>query len=277
MFLARDLHNERPVALKVLRPELAAGIAIERFRHEITITANLQHPHILPVHDSGEANGTLFFVMPFVEGESLRDRLNRDGRIAPAEGVRLATEIADALAYAHARGIGHRDIKPENILLASGHAIVADFGLARALDLESPARYQTMPGTVAGTLAYLSPEQVSGQRADARSDQYSLAYLLYELLAGEPAFSGPGVQELMAQRLAADPPPIRTRCPDVPAHVGDAIMRGLARDPAGASPTLARSPARSGAPRRREQRWAQTGCCVSRDVDLWSLVRSRSP
>ncbi|MGH7467357.1 MAG: protein kinase domain-containing protein, partial [Longimicrobiales bacterium] len=187
---------------------------------------------ILPVHDSGETGGTLFFVMPFVEGESLRERLEREGRIAPDEAVRLVTEIADALAYAHARGIVHRDIKPENVLIASGHAVVADFGLARALGQDTGRRQQTIPGTVVGTFAYLSPEQVSGGQADARSDQYSLAYLLYELLAGEPAYSAPSMQELMAQRLTADPPSIRALHPDVPAPVDQAIRRALSRDPA---------------------------------------------
>ena len=230
--LARDLRTQRLVALKVLKPELAAGIAVDRFRHEITVTANLQHPHILPVHDSGEMHGTLYFVMPFVDGESLRDRLAREGPLPVAEGVRLALEIADALAYAHARGIVHRDIKPENILLTSGHAVVADFGLARALEGDAAEPRRTSPGTVVGTLAYLSPEQVTGSDADARSDQYSLAYLLYEMLAGAPPFPGPGLHELMAQRVAGSPAAIRARRPDVPEPLDDAIGRALSPDPA---------------------------------------------
>jgi DNA-binding SARP family transcriptional activator len=231
VFVARDLRNDRPVAVKVLRRELAAGIAVERFRQEITVGANLQHPHILPVLDSGEANGTLFFVMPHVEEASLREQLERAGRIPVEEGVRLATEIASALSYAHGRGIAHRDIKPENVLLSSGHAIVADFGMARVLDARAD-RQLTRPGSVEGSVAYLSPEQLNGQRGDALSDQYSLAYLLYEILGGEPPFKGKDIHELMAQRLRTEPAPIRSKHPDTPAHVDAAIMRALARDPA---------------------------------------------
>jgi serine/threonine-protein kinase len=231
VYLARDLRNERRVALKVLRREAAVGVAVERFRSEITITANLHHPHILAIHDSGEVDGTLYFVMPFVEGESLRDRLDREGALPHAEGVRLATEIADALAYAHARGIVHRDIKPENILISGSHALVADFGLARALQGNLAARRHTAPGMIAGTPAYLSPEQVSGGEADTRSDQYGLAYLLFEMLAGAPPFSAPTQRDLMLLRLMGPAPSLRSRRPDVPEHIDAVVARALSRIP----------------------------------------------
>src|SRR3982751_1533056 len=234
VFLARDLPNGRPVALKILRPELAAGVAVARFRQEITVTANLQHPHILPVHDSGEANDTLYFVMPYADGESLRDRLERaPARQLPVnEAIRIAVEIAEALSYAHARGIVHRDVKPENVMLTSGHAIVCDFGLARALG-DWTQRRRTQPGVVVGTPAYLSPERASkGDEGDARSDQYSLAYLLYESLAGEPPFASLDMLASMRARMESAPRSVRDLRPEVPAHVDKALSRALSRDPA---------------------------------------------
>src|SRR5256885_3578517 len=183
VFLATDVKHQRPVAIKVLRPELAAAVGHERFLREIEIAAKLQHPHILPVYDSGQADGMLYYVMPFVEGESLRDRLSRGGPLPHAEAARIAREVADALAYAHRQGIIHRDIKPGNILLSGGHAVVADFGVARAIDL---AGVQHLTGTgmgTPGTPAYMSPEQLIGDgQLDGRSDIYGLGCVLYEML-----------------------------------------------------------------------------------------------
>ena len=230
VYLARDVRNARPVALKMLRPALAAGLGVDRFRQEITVTANLQHPHILPVLESGEADGTLYFVMPFVEGESLRERLVRERQLPVTEAIRLAQEVAGALAYAHARGIIHRDVKPENIMVTSGHAVVADFGLALALGGVATGRRRTDPGIVLGTLAYLSPEQASGTRsADARSDQYSLAYVLYEMLAGKPPFDQSHIASDATEEV--QPPSIRAARPEVPDAVERVILRALSRDP----------------------------------------------
>src|SRR4051812_34839804 len=184
--LARDLRHHRRVAIKVLREELAAAIGAERFLEEIRVTASLQHPHILPLFDSGSAEGLLWYVMPFAEGETLRARLAREGRLPVAEAVRLAREVADALDHAHARGVVHRDVKPENVLLLGGHALVADFGIALALEHAGGERL-TRTGLTLGTPQYMAPEQAAGERAlDARVDVYALGAVLYEMLAGAP-------------------------------------------------------------------------------------------
>ncbi|MDH3571239.1 MAG: serine/threonine protein kinase, partial [Gemmatimonadota bacterium] len=206
VYLAEDVKHHRPVALKVLRPELAAALGPERFLREIEIAANLHHPHILPLYDSGEAEGFLYYVMPYVEGESLRDRLEREKQLAIDDALQVAREVADALSYAHAHGVIHRDIKPENILLESGHAVVADFGIARAVDAAGGARL-TETGIAIGTPAYMSPEQAGGEKdLDGRSDLYSLGCVLYEMLAGQPPFTGPTVESLVHQHLSAEPP-----------------------------------------------------------------------
>ena len=190
VYLAEDIRHDRRVALKVLRPELAAVIGAERFLAEIKLTANLQHPHILPLFDSGEADSFLFYVMPFVEGESLRDRLNREKQLPVDEAIRLAAEVASALDYAHRHGVVHRDIKPENILLHDGRALVADFGIALAASKASGAR-MTETGMSLGTPHYMSPEQAMGEREiTARSDVYALGAVLYEMLTGDPPFTG---------------------------------------------------------------------------------------
>ena len=206
VYLAQDVRHGRPVALKLLHPELAAAIGAERFLREIQVVARLRHPHIVPLYDSGEAAGQLYYVMPYVKGETVRQRIVRTGRFAPDEAVRLVREIADALEYAHAEGVVHRDIKPDNIMLDERHAIVMDFGIARALtdDRDLPL---TGTGLLVGTPAYMSPEQVSGEmNIDGRSDIYSLGCVLFEMLAGKPPFSGPSAHAVMARRFASPTP-----------------------------------------------------------------------
>jgi serine/threonine-protein kinase len=195
VYLAEDLRHHRKVALKVLRPELAAVIGADRFLHEITTTANLQHPHILGLHDSGQVDGTVFYVMPFVAGESLRERLTREKQLPVDTAVRIAREIASALDYAHRQGVIHRDIKPENILLHDGSALVADFGIALAASAGGSTR-MTETGMSLGTPSYMSPEQAMGERVlDARTDVYALGCVLYEMLSGEPPFHCQGAGE----------------------------------------------------------------------------------
>ena len=235
VFLAEDLRHRRRVALKVLRPELAAEVGPGRFLREIETAARLTHPHILPIHDSGEAGGFLYYVMPYVEGESLRGRLARERQLPLDDALRIAREVADALSYAHSRGVVHRDIKPENILLQSGHAVVSDFGIARAITAAGEARTATLTaaGTALGTPAYMSPEQVTGSRdLDGRSDLYSLGCVLYEMLAGQPPFTGPGAESLMRQHLTAEAPSVTVIRPAVPGWVAGAVRRALAKTPA---------------------------------------------
>src|SRR2546422_4079726 len=191
VYLAQDLKHNRPVAIKVLDPELAAVLGPERFLREIEIAGRLQHPRILMVLDSGAADGLLYYVMPYVEGESLRARLNREGRLPVEDALRFSSEVAKALEDAHRHGVVHRDIKPENILLSGDQAVVADFGIARAIDVAG-APGATPTGAVIGTPAYMSPEQAMGSKElDGRSDIYSLGCVLYEMLAGQPPFTGP--------------------------------------------------------------------------------------
>jgi serine/threonine protein kinase/tetratricopeptide (TPR) repeat protein len=227
VFLAQDLRHERKVALKVLRPEVAAEIGAERFLREIKMAAGLTHPHILPVHDSGEADGLLFFVMPNMEGRSLRERLDAERQLPLADALRLTREVASALDYAHRHGVVHRDVKPENILLHEGSAMVADFGIGKAMSGASI----TQTGMIVGTPSYMSPEQASGEAdLDGRSDLYSLGCVLYEMLAGEPPFTGPTVQAIITKRFIAPVPQVRaTR--DVPEPVDAVVTRALARTP----------------------------------------------
>jgi serine/threonine-protein kinase len=232
VWLARDLRHERPVALKVLRLELGAVLGAERFLREIRLTANLQHPHILPLLDSGEAAGQLFYVMPYVEGESLRQRLTLEGQLPVPEALRLTGEVAEALDYAHQLGIIHRDIKPENILLSRGHALVADFGIALAVSQAGAGRL-TETGLSLGTPAYMSPEQaMADRRLDGRSDQYSLACVLYEMLAGEPPFTGTTAQAIMARHALNAVPSMRTVRSSVPEPVERVVLRALGKVPA---------------------------------------------
>ena len=255
VYLADDLKHHRKVALKVLHPQLAAVIGPERFLREIEIAASLAHPHILPLYDSGRIAGSpdhpvdddaerpdaspiarpgelLFYTMPYVDGESLRERLNREKQLPLEDALRISREVADALSYAHARGVVHRDIKPENILLQAGHAVVTDFGIARAID-RAGGETLTQTGMAVGTPAYMSPEQAAGGKdVDGRSDLYSLACVLYEMLAGEPPFTGPTVESLVHQHLAVEPRSITSLRPAVPAPVAAALQRALSKTPA---------------------------------------------
>src|SRR6266568_4459930 len=239
VFLAEDLKHHRPVAIKVLHAELAAALGTDRFLREIEIAARLQHPHILPLYDSGAAAGLLYYVMPYVEGESLRDRLEREKQLSQEDALRIATEVAGALAYAHSHGIVHRDIKPENIMLSGGTAVVADVGIARAVNAAGDAGQITQTGTIIGTPAYMSPEQGTGSHdIDGRSDQYSLACVVYEMLVGEPPFTGPTAQAVLARHsLDIVSPPSIVR-ESIPETMEAAILRALAKTPADRFPTV---------------------------------------
>ncbi|MGH7594333.1 MAG: serine/threonine-protein kinase, partial [Gemmatimonadales bacterium] len=238
VYLAHDIRHDRQVAVKVLRPELAAVIGAKRFLAEIKMTANLQHPHILPLFDSGEADSFLFYVMPYVEGISLRDRLTREKQLPINEAVRIATEIAGALDYAHRHGVIHRDIKPENILLHDGSALVADFGIALAASKAGTRMTET--GMSLGTPQYMSPEQAMGERElDARSDVYALGCVAYEMLTGEPPFSGPTAQAIVAKIMTAEPTDATLLRKTIPASVADAVHTALQKLPADRWPTAA--------------------------------------
>ncbi|HEY7634379.1 MAG TPA: serine/threonine-protein kinase, partial [Gemmatimonadales bacterium] len=237
VYLVQDLRHKRPVALKLFRPELAASVGTERFMREIETAARLQHPHILTVFDSGELRPReseaplLWYTMPYIEGESLRDRLRREVQLPVDEAVRIAREVALALHYAHGRGVVHRDIKPENILLSEGHAQVADFGVAWVFDTATADKL-TASGLAVGTTAYMSPEQAAADQVDGRSDIYSLGCVLYELLAGEPPHSGPSTLAILARRLTETPRPLRSQRDTVPEVVEAAVARALAKLPA---------------------------------------------
>jgi WD40 repeat protein/tRNA A-37 threonylcarbamoyl transferase component Bud32 len=232
VYLAHDVRHDRKVAIKVLRPDLAAVIGAERFLAEIKTTANLQHPHILSLFDSGTVNGTVFYVMPFVDGESLRDRLAREKQLPIADALRIATETADALQYAHQHGVIHRDIKPENILLHGGHALVADFGIALAASRTGGSR-MTETGMSLGTPQYMSPEQAMGERElDARTDVYALGCVTYEMLTGEAPFTGPTAQAIVAKVMTAEPVSAVTLRKSIPPHVSDAVHTALQKLPA---------------------------------------------
>lgn len=232
VYFGRDLKHHRAVAIKVLRPELAAAIGPERFVREIEIAARLTHPHILPLHDSGDAAGLLYYVMPYVEGESLRDRLNREKQLSIDDATQIAREVASALAYAHSHDVIHRDIKPENILLVSGQAVVSDFGIARGISAAGGEQL-TATGVSVGTPIYMSPEQAAGRgQLDGRSDIYSLGCVLYEMLAGEPPFTGSTAESVLHQHLVAEPPRITAIRGAVPGPVEAVIRRALAKVPA---------------------------------------------
>ena len=230
VFVAEDTRQRRRVAVKILRPDLAVALGSERFLREIDIASRLTHPHILPVHDSGETDGLLFYVMPYIEGESLREKLARVGQLPVEEGLAIAREIADALAYAHDLDVVHRDIKPGNVLLLAGHAVVADFGVARAISAAADERV-TSAGFIVGTPVYMSPEQAANDSIDGRADVYALGCVAYEMLTGGPPFLGETPHEVFARHLSVRPRPLRELRPDVPAPAAEAIERALAKLP----------------------------------------------
>ncbi|HEY5086468.1 MAG TPA: serine/threonine-protein kinase, partial [Gemmatimonadaceae bacterium] len=232
VYLAHDLKHDRHVAVKVLHPDLAAVVGAARFLAEIRTTANLQHPHILPLHDSGDADGYLFYVMPYVEGETLRTWLTRERQLPITDAVRIAREVASALDYAHRHGVIHRDVKPENVLLHDGSALVADFGIALAVQQAGGVR-MTQTGLSLGTPQYMSPEQAMGEKnIDARTDIYALGAVTYEMLCGDPPFTGSSVQAIVAKMMTERPTPLSTLRDTVPANVEDAVLTALAKLPA---------------------------------------------
>lgn len=232
VYLANDRRHKRKVAIKVLRPELASTIGPDRFVREIEIVAGLTHPNILPLHDSGAAAGYLYYVMPYIDGESLRDRLNQELRLPVGEAIQLGAEVADALQTAHEQGVVHRDIKPENILLIKGHALLSDFGIAQAITEETDERL-TGTGLVLGTPTYMSPEQGAGDsELDGRSDIYALGCVLFEMLIGDPPFKAPSAQAVIAQHMTKPAPWIRDQRADVPERLATVISRALAKVPA---------------------------------------------
>jgi TolB-like protein len=230
VYLAEDLKHGRTVALKVLRQDVAQTVGAERFLQEIRLAARLAHPHILPLFDSGEAAGFLFYVMPNAAGQSVRDQLDQRGPLPVEMAVRISREVADALDYAHRHGVVHRDIKPENIMLQEGHALVADFGIGKALGAVEGETF-TQTGTTVGTPAYMSPEQAAGETIDGRSDLYSLGCVLYEMLAGEPPFTGPTVQAVIAKRFVQTPADLTALREGVPRPVARSVQKALARTP----------------------------------------------
>src|SRR6266404_5869611 len=225
VYVAEDLRHSRQVAIKVLRSDVAAAIGAERFLREIAIAARLTHPHVLPLIDSGQAAGSLYYVMPYVRGESLRERLVREKRLSLEDALRIARELGAGLDYAHREGFVHRDVKPENVLLVDGHAVLADFGIARAV-FQAGGDHVTEVGLAIGTPDYMSPEQ-------------ALACVIYEMLAGAPPFSGTSARAIIALHLSQPPPPLRAHRPDAPAAVEQALQRALAKAPADRFPTVA--------------------------------------
>ncbi len=230
VYLAHDRKHDRRVALKVLAPELARSLGTRRFHREISIAARLSHPHIAPLHESGQAGAFLYYTMPFIEGGSLRDRLNA-GPLPVAEALGLGIEVADALGYAHGRGIVHRDVKPENILLPGGHAVIVDFGIARAISAASTEEPITETGLIVGTASYVSPEQAAGEALDGRSDLYSLGCVVYEMLAGDPPYGGASTQAVIARHLAAPVPDLCIMRPEAPPSLAAVLRRALAKAP----------------------------------------------
>ena len=268
VYLARDTKHDREVAVKLLRPEIGALLGAGRFLHEIKLTSRLQHPHILPLYDSGESDNRIFYVMPFVNGDSLRDRLRREHRLPVDVALGIVREVADALAYAHSHGIIHRDIKPENILLSASHALVTDFGIARAISKSGGQKWETLTssGVVVGTPAYMSPEQAAGDMTiDGRSDIYSLGCVLYEMLVGVPPFTGPDGELKLVRRFTERAPSVRDSRSTVSERIDAVIAKALELDPADRFSTAEElsaalfgpggAPRRSSGARTRSRRW----------------------
>ncbi|MEZ4413145.1 MAG: serine/threonine-protein kinase [Gemmatimonadales bacterium] len=230
VYLAEDLRHGRQVALKVLRPELAATLGNERFFREIQVAARLQHPHILPLHDSGEAGGFLYFVMPYVDGESLRERLARVGELPVHDAVKILVEVVDALAYAHSQGVVHRDIKPDNVMISGRHALVTDFGVAKAVSEATGRQQLTTAGVALGTPSYMAPEQAAADpNLDHRVDIYAVGAMAYELLTGRPPFTGMTSQQILAAHVTQIPDPVSRHRPSCPPSLEAVIMRCLAK------------------------------------------------
>jgi serine/threonine-protein kinase len=291
VYLARDEKHHRHVALKVLDPELGAVLGAERFLSEIRVTAGLQHPNLLPLFDSGEVGGLLYYVMPYIEGETLRHRIEREKQLPVDEAVRIAIAVANALDYAHGHGVIHRDLKPENILLQHGQPVVADFGIALAVSNAGGARI-TQTGLSLGTPQYMSPEQATGDRViDGRTDVYSLAAVTYEMLTGEAPHSGPSAQAIIAKLMTTAPQPVRALRPSVPPHVAMAVEHGLQKLPADrfatakafadaltnpsfTTGTATITPAASPSPRLSGAIWGLGAlCALSIAAALWGWLR----
>jgi len=274
VYLAQDLKHDRKVAVKVLKPELAAVLGAERFLAEIKVTANLQHPNLLPLFDSGEADGFLYYVMPYVAGETLRARLERERQLPVEDVIRLVTLLANAMDYAHAQGVIHRDLKPDNILLQAGQPVIADFGIALAVAQAGGSRV-TETGLSLGTPHYMSPEQAAGDRElDARSDQYALAAVTYEMLCGEPPHTGPTAQVIIARMMTEKPRSLRATRPGVPATMDVAIGRALAKSPADRFPScgaFARALVATPAPRRRMTAVIVAAGLIVIAITAWAL------
>ena len=233
VYLAHDLRHDRNVALKVLRPDLAASLGPERFLREVKIAANLTHPHILALHDSGEAGGFLYYVMPYIEGETLRARLAREGELPVPEAAKILRDVVDALGYAHAHGVVHRDIKPENILLTGRHALVADFGIAKAVSEATGLPNSTTAGVALGTPTYMAPEQAAAEPTiDHRADLYAVGVMAYEMLTGRPPFTGATAKQILAAQVTETPVALTQRRPSVPAAMAQAVMKCLEKSPA---------------------------------------------
>lgn len=233
VYLAQDVKHRRPVAVKVLREDLTASLGKERFLREITIVAGLAHPHILPLHDSGEAAGWLFYVMPYVDGPTVRQRLSKSGELPILETVRILRDVADAIAYAHKCGVVHRDLKPENVILAERHALVTDFGVAKALSEATGPQTLTVEGIALGTPAYMSPEQATADpRADHRSDLYAFGVIAYELLTGRTPFEGGSPQQVLAAHVTTPAMPVTEHRSSIPPRLAALVMQCLEKKPA---------------------------------------------
>ena len=287
VYLATDRTLGREVAIKVLPPSTREYLGADRFQRELQFAARLSHPHIVPLYEAGDADGLLYYVMAYVPGETLTERLRREGALPLAEALRLTAEVGDALQYAHEQGVIHRDVKPSNILLSRDHALLMDFGIAKAMsgDSDPAERALTATGAMVGTVEYMSPEQAAGEkRIDVRTDVYALAAVLYEMLSGEPPFTGPTLQAIVARVIADPPRPVRTIRPDLPPHVERALTAALAKTPADRPATAQQFVALLahpvGRPAERVRRWAWIGgAAASAGVGalVWWALAARDP